>query len=190
MCVCVCKHLQSLQTANFLLEILKRGHVKYHVHQSQPSPSPVRCVVSEYNTVYDWLLSALWTSKTVCSLCIRATRESSLLQDNDRPSAAVWRNTSLCWQRWSRWSVGFEERQWVLKEFNIRASQRLWGVSEGIVGRGCSGPGFQMWVLWSCTPPPPTLLSGSERWKPLPPLLSFCAAEAGSDKPLGRIHVV
>lgn len=52
-----------------------------------------------------------------------------------------------------RW---FEERQRVLKEFNIRAFGvwvnplcLLWGVSEGIMGRGCMGSGSQMWALRS-----------------------------------------
>ena len=50
----------------------------------------------------------------------------------------------------------FEERQRLLEEFNIwafgvRVNPRcsVWGVSEGIMGRGCTGSGSQMWAVRS-----------------------------------------
>lgn len=52
-----------------------------------------------------------------------------------------------------RW---FEERQRLLKEFNMRAFGvrvsplcSVWGVSEGIMGRGWIGSGSQMWAVRS-----------------------------------------
>lgn len=73
----------------------------------------------------------------------------------------------------------FEERQRVLKEFNIRAFGvrvnplcSVWGVSEGIMGRGRMGLGLR------CGPCGPPRFSGSE-------MESFCAADTSSDKPLG-----
>lgn len=44
----------------------------------------------------------------------------------------------------------------------------VWGVSKGIMGRGCMGSGFQMWAVW--VPPTPTPLCAFPvqrwRWKP------------------------
>lgn len=72
----------------------------------------------------------------------------------------------------------FEERQRVLKEFNIRAFGvrvnplcSVYGLSEGIMGRGCMGSGSQMWALRS-----PLLFRFRDGDGNLSSLVSFCAA--------------